>query len=62
MKDRLDVYWCKAYQRNACKDKSPHFVQLKADEAPMPVVHECMLCLQKEGKREEHPEIECPKK
>lgn len=63
VKDRkAEVYWCKGYQWNNCQEKSPHMLQLKQDEPPVPVLHICAYCLQKENRREEHPEAECSKK
>ena len=61
-KDRLEVYWCKSYQRGTCGEKMPHMLQIKADEPPVLVVHFCAYCLQKDNRRMEHPEAECPKK
>ena len=62
-KDRkVEVFWCKAYQKNTSSDKSPHMSQIKPDEPPVPVLHICAHCLQKENRREEHPEVECPAK
>ena len=61
-RDRLEVYWCKSYQKNNCKEKAPHFMQLKPDEPAVLVVHECAACWQREGRREEHLENESPKK
>ena len=61
-KDRMEIYWCKMYQRNSCLEKSPHMAQLKPDEPPIPVVHCCAHCLQKDNRRMEHPESECPGK
>ena len=57
-----EVYWCKAYQWGSCTEKTPHMAQIKQDEPPLPVLHICTLCLQRENHREEHPEVECPAK
>ena len=47
-KEKLKIYWCKSYQRNACTEQSPHMTTLRADEPPVPVVHCCargaLLC------------------
>ena len=59
---RPDVYWCKQYQKKNCSEKSPHMMQLKPDENPVPVIHMCAACLQREGKMLEHPEVECMEK
>ena len=62
-KDRkVETYWCKAYQRNTCTERSLHMALIRHDEPPALMVHVCASCMQKEGRREEHPEIECPKK
>ena len=61
-KDKTEIYWCKAYQRNMCNENLPHMMQLKADELPVPIIHCCALCLQKENKWQDHPECECPAK
>ena len=59
-KDRKkEVFWCKGYQRKSCTEKSPHMVVIKGDEPPVPVLHICANCLQKDNRREEHPECEC---
>ena len=59
---KVEVYWCKAYQKNTCIEKHPHMAQIRPDEHPVPVVHMCAHCFQKENRREEHPEVECPVK
>ena len=61
-KEKMEVYWCKPYQRNACNERSPHLMSIRNDEPPVPVIHVCAACLQRENKRLEHPESECPKK
>ena len=59
-KDRkLEVFWCKPFQRNACQERAPHMQQMRSDELPVPVVHCCAYCLQKDNRREEHAEIDC---
>ena len=59
-KDRTwEVFWCKGFQHNQCTEKAPHMSVLKPDEPPVPVVHECAYCLQKEHHRMEHQECEC---
>lgn len=57
-----DVFWCKDYQKGQCQEKSPHMAQLKPDDKPVPVVHICAVCWQKEKKRREHQEGDenCP--
>lgn len=61
---KLEVYWCKEYQKGECNQTSPHMSQLKADEKPVPVLHICAACWQKNCKRKEHPETDtsCPTK
>ena len=61
-RDKSDIFWCKAYQRNTCNESSPHMAHLKPDEPPVPVMHCCAFCLQKDNKRVEHPESECTAK
>ena len=61
-KDKFEVYWCKAFQRNACVESSPHLTTLKFDEPPVLVIHCCAFCLQREGKRADHAEVDCPQK
>ena len=36
--------------------KDLHMAVIRYDEPPAPVVHVCASCMQKEGRREEHPE------
>ena len=57
-----EVFWCKKFQKKICKEKSPHLAQLKQDEPPVPVVHPCAVCLQKDGRMLEHSEVDCPEK
>ena len=59
---RTEVFWCKGFQKNTCTDKAPHMSVIRNDEPPVPVLHVCASCLQREGKHEDHPECECPKK
>ena len=61
-KEKTEVFWCKQFQRGNCSERSPHMMQLKMDEPPMPVLHCCAYCLQKENKRVEHAEQDCPAK
>ena len=56
---RVEVYWCKGFQKGTCGEKPPHMVTIKGDEPPVLVLHVCTLCLQWEGRREEYPESEC---
>ena len=58
-KDKTEIYWCKFYQKNNCNEASPHMAQVKPDEAPVPVIHICASCFQKDGKRLEHSENDC---
>ena len=60
--EKLEIYWCKPYQKGNCNEKSPHMMSLRPDEPPVPVIHCCAICLQKDGKRMEHPEGDCPAK
>ena len=48
---RSEVYWCKAYQRGSCTERSPHMAQVRMDEAPVPVMHICAHCWQKDNRR-----------
>ena len=59
-KEKTEVFWCKMYQRINCQETSPHMAQVKPDEPLVPVIHCCALCLQRDGKRNDHPESECP--
>ena len=59
---KTELYWCKGYQKGTCKERSPHMLQIKPDEQPVPVVHYCAFCMQKDNCRSEHAEYECPKK
>ena len=61
-KEKMEVYWCKLYQKGNCTEKSPHMVQLKPDEPAVPVLHCCAYCLLKENRRAEHAEADCPAK
>ena len=58
-KEKLEVYWCKSYQKGNCSEKVLHMVQLKPDEPPVLVLHCCAYCLQKENRKQDHPESEC---
>ena len=58
-KEKVEVFWCKNYQRNNCTESSLHMAQVRPENPPVPVLHLCVLCLQREGKRAEHPEAEC---
>ena len=60
--DKPDIYWCKPYQKGTCTEKSPHMMTIKQGESPVPVIHICAHCYQKENRRMEHGESECPKK
>ena len=60
--DKLEVYWCKNYNKGTCNEKSPHMAILKSDQPEIPVVHICAFCYQKENIRQPHSEAECPKK
>ena len=59
---KLEVFRCKAFQKNNCTEKAPHMAHIKMDEPPVPVLHVCASCLQKENRREEHSELDCPAK
>ena len=59
---KMESYWCKAYQKNLCTEKSPHMAQLRMDEPPVPVIHVCAHCMARDNRRESHPEMECPSK
>ena len=59
---KTEYYWCKAYQKNNCNDRSPHMAVLRQDEPPVPVMHMCAWYLQRDGQREDHLEAECPSK
>ena len=61
-KDKSEVYWCKNFQKGTCQEKSPHMVLMKPDKPPVPVIHCCAFCLQKENKRSDHAEVDCPAK
>ena len=61
-KDRPEVYWCKNYNKGTCAEQAPHMNIIKPDEPPLPVLHICAHCYQKEGKRMEHKESECTAK
>ena len=57
--NKQDLYWCKQYQRGSCKENSPHLVQIRMDEPPVPVLHICAACYQRDGRRLEHAEQDC---
>ena len=59
---KSDIYWYKPFQKGICTERHPHMAQLKADEPPVPVQHICAACLQRDGGRSEHAEVECPVK
>ena len=59
---KIEVYWCKAYQRGGCTDKSPHMAHIRAEDPPVPVIHMCAHCFQRDNRREDHPEQDCPSK
>ena len=60
--DKLEVYWCKQFQKGKCDKKSPHLSTINASEPPVPVMHICAHCWQKENTRAEHNEQDCPSK
>ena len=60
--EKQEVFWCKQFQKGVCTDKSPHMATIKQDEPPVPVMHICAHCFQKDNSRAEHGEAECPKK
>ena len=61
-KDRLEVYWCKNFQHNSCQESSPHLMYLRPEEPPVPVLHICALCWQRDNRRAEHSEQDCSAK
>ena len=56
-KDKIDIYWCKAYNKGTCSENSPHLTQI--NDQSVPVVHMCAFCWHKEGKKVDHKETEC---
>ena len=61
-KERGDIYWCKAFQKGNCSEKSPHMMTLKPEDEPVPVLHICAYCFQKDNSRKEHAEQDCTHK
>ena len=57
-KDKVDLYWCKNYNKGTCTEKEPHMATLKNDET-VPVVHICAYCWQKYTTRRTHTELDC---
>ena len=60
--DKLEAYWCKAYNKTGCNQNSPHMAIVKVDEPEVPVIHMCAHCWQTNNKRLEHREADCPSK
>ena len=56
---KIEVYWCKQFQSNACDQGSPHMAQIKLDEPAVPVLHICVYCWSNFRKWKEHAEIDC---
>ena len=61
-KEKPEIYWCKNFQKNSCTESSPHMSSIRPDEPPVPVLHLCAFCLQRDNRRAEHSESECPSK
>ena len=60
--DKFEVYWCKQFQKGLCSEKGIHLATIKTDEPPVPVMHICAHCYQKDNVRKDHPESECTSK
>ena len=56
-KKGAEIYWCKAYQSNTCDQTSPHMIQIKQDEPPVPALHICATCWNIHRKRREHQRV-----
>ena len=56
---KMELFWCKAYQKGKCTESLPHLAIVRPDEPPVLVLDMCAIWWQKEGKRMEHPEEEC---
>lgn len=61
---KMELFWCKDYQKGVCMEPGPHMAQLKPDEKPVWVVHICATCWQKDKIKRTHAEGDqsCPNK